>query len=38
VGSHLYRIFPKLEITSRSQLASLIDLPQVTGQSGGYTP
>jgi DNA-binding NarL/FixJ family response regulator len=22
IGSHLYRIFPKLEITSRSQLAS----------------
>jgi DNA-binding CsgD family transcriptional regulator len=25
VGSHLYRIFPKLEITSRSQLASRLD-------------
>ena len=25
VGSHLYRIFPKLDITSRSQLASRLD-------------
>ncbi|MEZ0076470.1 response regulator transcription factor [Planotetraspora sp. GP83] len=25
VGSHLYRIFPKLNITSRSQLASRLD-------------
>jgi DNA-binding CsgD family transcriptional regulator len=25
VGSHLYRIFPKLDVTSRSQLASRLD-------------
>jgi DNA-binding CsgD family transcriptional regulator len=25
IGSHLYRIFPKLDITSRSELASLLD-------------
>jgi DNA-binding CsgD family transcriptional regulator len=25
VGSHLYRIFPKLGITSRAQLASLLN-------------
>lgn len=25
VGSHLYRIFPKLDITSRAQLASRLD-------------
>jgi len=26
IGSHLYRIFPKLEITSRGQLASRLDM------------
>ncbi|MBB5867567.1 DNA-binding CsgD family transcriptional regulator [Allocatelliglobosispora scoriae] len=30
VSSHLHRIFPKLEITSRSQLGSLIRRPQAT--------
>jgi DNA-binding NarL/FixJ family response regulator len=25
IGSHLYRIFPKLDITSRAQLASRLD-------------
>jgi DNA-binding CsgD family transcriptional regulator len=25
VGSHLYRIFPKLEITSRNQLAARLE-------------
>ena len=30
VASHLYRIFPKLDITSRSQIASLLD-PQSSG-------
>jgi len=28
IGSHLYRIFPKLDITSRTELASLLDGPQ----------
>ena len=31
VGSHLYRIFPKLDITSRTQLASRIDGPVARG-------
>jgi DNA-binding NarL/FixJ family response regulator len=26
VGSHLYRIFPKLEVTSRSQLRTVLGL------------
>jgi DNA-binding NarL/FixJ family response regulator len=26
VGSHLYRMFPKLGVTSRSQLRSALDL------------
>jgi DNA-binding NarL/FixJ family response regulator len=25
IGSHLYRIFPKLDITSRAQLAARLD-------------
>jgi DNA-binding CsgD family transcriptional regulator len=29
IGSHLYRLFPKLGITSRNQLAGALD---VTGQ------
>jgi DNA-binding CsgD family transcriptional regulator len=28
IGSHLYRIFPKLDISSRTELASLLDGPQ----------
>jgi DNA-binding CsgD family transcriptional regulator len=28
VGSHLYRIFPKLDITSRAQLAARLSLPE----------
>ena len=27
VGSHLYRIFPKLEVTSRAQLATRLNSP-----------
>jgi DNA-binding CsgD family transcriptional regulator len=27
VGSHLYRIFPKLGVTSRNQLRSVLTLP-----------
>jgi DNA-binding CsgD family transcriptional regulator len=27
VGSHLYRIFPKLDITSRHQLAAMLSRP-----------
>ncbi len=33
VGSHLYRIFPKLEVTSRTQLAALLGAAMPPGQS-----
>jgi DNA-binding NarL/FixJ family response regulator len=35
VGSHLYRIFPKLEVTSRTQLAAMLGpaVPQPSLQS-----
>jgi DNA-binding CsgD family transcriptional regulator len=34
VGSHLYRIFPKLEVTSRAQLAARITSPVVRDPTG----
>jgi len=34
IGSHLYRIFPKLDITSRSQLAGHLDLTGPPGPEG----
>jgi len=33
VGSHLYRIFPKLEVTSRTQLAAMLGAAMLPGQS-----
>lgn len=33
VGSHLYRIFPKLDVTSRTQLAALLAAARPAGQS-----
>jgi ATP/maltotriose-dependent transcriptional regulator MalT len=35
IGSHLYRIFPKLDITSRAELASLLDRPQQPARPPG---
>lgn len=36
IGSHLYRIFPKLEITSRSQLRdALAERAEVSDRTGG---
>ena len=34
VSSHLHRIFPKLGITSRSELASMLHLVPDLGESG----
>ena len=40
VGSHLYRIFPKLGVTNRAQLAAVLGAPAAgsAGPSGGYEP
>jgi len=35
IGSHLYRIFPKLDITSRTELASLLDGAQLPAPRAG---
>jgi DNA-binding CsgD family transcriptional regulator len=33
VGSHLYRIFPKLGVTHRAQLAAVLAAPGYAGQA-----